>query len=134
MPGTFDPSDLFNCCAGGIEPPTSEREHFASLEVSGVRDTDEGKEGETCCVTCDDAEADFWTVYARHRADETGIALCDAITDAPTRERAETIAGYLAGRWGIPFARRYAFTPDTCPSRHWNDGTDHCADCGAFLG
>lgn len=23
---------------------------------------------------------------------------------------------------------------DKCPSDHWNDGTDHCADCGAFLG
>lgn len=30
--------------------------------------------------------------------------------------------------------RRFAFTPETCPSKHWNDGTDHCADCGAFLG
>lgn len=25
----------------------------------------------------------------------------------------------------------YRFTPETCPSKHWNDGHDTCADCGA---
>lgn len=29
--------------------------------------------------------------------------------------------------------RKYAHTPETCPSKHWNDGTDYCADCGADL-
>lgn len=135
MTETFDPADLFNCCAGGTEPPTSEREHFAGLDVSGVRDANAGEKDETCCVSCDDGEADFWTVYARHRADAAGLAICDAITDAPTRERAEAIACHLSLRWGIPSARRrFTFTPDNCPSQHWNDGADQCADCGAFLG
>lgn len=104
MPEIFDPADLFNCCAGGTEPPAIEREHFARLEVSGVRDVNDGEKDETCCVSCDDGEADFWTVYARHRAGEAGIANCDAITDAPTRERAEAIARHLAEHWGIPHA------------------------------
>jgi hypothetical protein len=26
-----------------------------------------------------------------------------------------------------------SYTPDTCPSKHWNDGNDVCADCGASL-
>lgn len=30
-------------------------------------------------------------------------------------------------------ARSYVHTPDKCPSMHWNDGTDTCADCGEDL-
>ena len=27
----------------------------------------------------------------------------------------------------------YRYTPETCPSKHWNDGNDTCEDCGADL-
>jgi hypothetical protein len=30
-------------------------------------------------------------------------------------------------------SKTYAHTEETCPSKHWNDGTDVCADCGADL-
>lgn len=29
--------------------------------------------------------------------------------------------------------KTYAHSPDRCPSNHWNDGSDICADCGADL-
>jgi hypothetical protein len=29
--------------------------------------------------------------------------------------------------------RNHAHDPANCPSNHYNDGTDHCADCGADL-
>lgn len=29
--------------------------------------------------------------------------------------------------------RSHIYTPETCPSKHWNDGTDRCADCGEDL-
>lgn len=32
-----------------------------------------------------------------------------------------------------PAPRIYRHSPDRCPSNHWNDGTDHCADCGLDL-
>lgn len=28
---------------------------------------------------------------------------------------------------------KFAHTPETCPSKHWNRGDDICADCGADL-
>ena len=30
-------------------------------------------------------------------------------------------------------ARVFQHTPETCPSKHWNDGSDICADCGLDL-
>lgn len=27
----------------------------------------------------------------------------------------------------------YLYTPERCPSKHWNDGNDICADCGTVL-
>lgn len=30
--------------------------------------------------------------------------------------------------------KRYAYSHLECPSQHWNDGNDVCADCGVFLG
>jgi hypothetical protein len=30
-------------------------------------------------------------------------------------------------------AKVYPYAPDACPSKHWNDGTDICADCGTNL-
>lgn len=30
--------------------------------------------------------------------------------------------------------RIYHHRPDRCPSNHWNDGADICADCGEVLG
>lgn len=33
----------------------------------------------------------------------------------------------------IETPREYAHTPETCPSKHWNDGDDLCADCGTDL-
>jgi ribosomal protein L37E len=26
--------------------------------------------------------------------------------------------------------KKYEYTPDKCPSNHYNDGSDICADCG----
>lgn len=32
-----------------------------------------------------------------------------------------------------PVERIYRHLPATCPSNHWNDGNDYCADCGKNL-
>lgn len=32
-----------------------------------------------------------------------------------------------------PTGKTYRHSSDNCPSNHWNDGTDICADCGADL-
>jgi hypothetical protein len=32
-----------------------------------------------------------------------------------------------------PATRHFAHTEESCPSKHWNDGDDVCADCGADL-
>jgi hypothetical protein len=34
----------------------------------------------------------------------------------------------------VNLSRVFAHLPERCPSNHWNDGTDVCADCGTFLG
>jgi hypothetical protein len=78
---------LFNCCTDYTEPVWS---RFAALTISGVRDLRKELPGdETECVACDDDEAEFWTVYGRtHEGD------VEALTDAPTKDRALVIAGF----------------------------------------
>lgn len=71
-------------------PPTL----YVSYEVSGVRDIHDPDDPEgTCCETCPDDEAQFWSVYGRYR--DGDLLLADAIADCDTREKAERIAEAL---------------------------------------
>ena len=98
MADTFADADLFNCCHASVEPAKEERGHYKALLVGGVRDDRAPGEPEgTYFVACPDAHAEMWAVYARIYDGEAW-----AITDAPTRERAEAIAKHLSARWGVP--------------------------------
>ena len=53
----------------------------------------------------------------------TGCNLVEYLADAIRQAEASPVAP----------AKTYAHRPESCPSKHYNDGTDICTDCGADL-
>ncbi|WP_294537682.1 hypothetical protein [uncultured Rhodoblastus sp.] len=86
---------LFNCCADNLAPDWS---RFASLTVGGCK-VDPEDPGHTLGLVCD-AEAQFWTVYAR---DKDGCS--EAITDCGARAEADQVAQELYTLSGLEIAR-----------------------------
>lgn len=76
---------LFNCCTDNREPDWKQ---FDWLETGGcVEDKEEG-------IThggIDDAEAEFWTVYAHLK-----VGGVEAITDCKTRAEVDAVAEQLS--------------------------------------
>lgn len=73
----------------------------------------------------------------------------DAREDFHAREGIKEAAGSVAdalATWNQPFDKaeflklcgvespdRFPYIPAKCPSKHWNNGQDICADCGTNL-
>jgi hypothetical protein len=93
---TFTASDLFNNCTDHRAPEWSQ---FATLEIGACKD-DPADPGHTIGLLTDDAEAEFFTVYGRHHSGEA-----EAITDCPTRSRAEQVAAELCRISGLPMSK-----------------------------
>ncbi|RFC64760.1 hypothetical protein [Mesorhizobium denitrificans] len=70
-------------------------------------------------------------------ADHPGISspvIWDDVEDLilEHREHEPVTVNYLIQRTATP-RKHFVFTPQTCPSNHWNEGDDVCADCGTAL-
>lgn len=61
----------------------------------------------TSMEACDDADAQFWSVYGHYRPTDTHVG-CECITDGPPgdKERAWAIAEHLGRLWGLPVKER----------------------------
>lgn len=94
----FTPADLFNCWSGGVSPTPEEVAAWDWLEVRGVCNVSE-TEDETWFETCDDADAEMWSVYGRLK-----VGGCECITDGPEGDQAAAIAvaEHLGRLWGLP--------------------------------
>lgn len=111
----FTDAELFNCWSGGKGPTREEVARFDWLEVGGCRDvhSEEGWTEEerarfgTCVEGCDDADAQFWSVYGHYRPTDTHAG-CECITDGPAgdKARAWAIAEHLGQLWGLPVKAR----------------------------
>ncbi|MQW73434.1 hypothetical protein GHK50_20925 [Sinorhizobium medicae] len=89
----MDDATLFNCCTHYATPDWSQ---FDWLEIGGCVSFEE--DGETYTEGGFMAsEAEFFTVYGHLR--EGG---CEAITDTPTLELADTVGEHLATLSGLP--------------------------------
>lgn len=40
---------------------------------------------------------------------------------------------FLSDDWAKGLGPAFPYSPDRCPSQHWNNGNDVCADCGTYL-
>jgi len=94
---------LFNCCTDLAEPDWSD---FSRLEIGACRQERQGESDLWTVNAVDDAQATFWTVYGRRKADDALSAECEAITDCNTREQAGKVAGILSARSGLPVFRK----------------------------
>ena len=87
-------SVLYNCCTNHEAP---DWERFDAIEVGGCRnEADQGADDTYICGGYTADEAEFFTVYG-HLV-EGGV---EAITDAPTLERAQAIANIFANQNGF---------------------------------
>ncbi|MDQ0510906.1 hypothetical protein [Ancylobacter amanitiformis] len=104
---TITDADLFNCWSGGVSPTPEEIARFDWLEVGGVRDVSEPGDNGTHMEACDDADAEFWSVYGHYRPTATHVG-CECITDGPPgdKERAWAIAEHLGRLWNLPVRER----------------------------
>ena len=84
---------LFNCCTDCLAPDWS---RFSFFTIGGCKD-DPDDPGHTLGL-CSDEEAEFWTVYARHKEPDSG----EAITDCKTRAEAKVVAAELSELSGLP--------------------------------
>lgn len=90
----LEDSALYNCCTNHEAP---DWERFDAIEVGGCRNEADQGEGDTCiCGGYTADEAEFFTVYG-HLV-EGGV---EAITDAPTLDRAQAIANIFASQNGF---------------------------------
>lgn len=111
----FTEADLFNCWVGGKSPTPEEAARFDWLEVGGVRDaladkdwTPEEREARGSHMeACDDADAEFWSVYGHYRPTESYVGV-ECITDGPPgdKARALAIAEHLGRLWNLPVKER----------------------------
>ena len=85
---------LFNCCTDNAEPNWS---RFIALTIGGCQD-DPDDPGHTLGL-CSDANAQFWTVYAR---DKDGCS--EAITDCRARAEVDQVARELSEISGLEIA------------------------------
>ncbi|MGY3482242.1 hypothetical protein ACVW1C_000125 [Bradyrhizobium sp. USDA 4011] len=91
---SLDGAVYFNCCTGNAAPDWSP---FDWLEVGGCN-TETDETGLTFTNGgIPDSEAEFWTVYAHLKAGG-----CEAITDCPTAEAAQSVAQALSALSGLP--------------------------------
>ncbi|MBB4200584.1 hypothetical protein CCR94_18185 [Rhodoblastus sphagnicola] len=84
---------LFNCCTNCLPPDWSQ---FSFITIGGCKD-DPDDPGHTLGL-CSDEEAEFWTVYARHKEPDSG----EAITDCKTKAEAEAVAAELSKLSALP--------------------------------
>ena len=91
---TLEDSVLYNCCTNNEAP---DWKRFDAIEVGGCRnDADQGADDTCICGGYTADEAEFFTVYGH--LIEGGV---EAITDAPTLERAQAIANIFASQNGF---------------------------------
>lgn len=91
----------------------------------------------TVIVTRDTTESCQIEVEAEDRAEAEERALETSKSGDVTWEPDDTPNAsadhYVTGCDEAAPAPTYPYTPDRCPTKHWNGGDDVCADCGVGL-
>ncbi len=63
---------------------------------------------------------------------DAGVDAFEAALDLPLLTDGGVVEEQIDNEpYGV--TRVYSHTPEMCPSKHWNDGDDICADCGTDL-